>query len=88
MIERLIAEKTPFLLVITEELFGTSYSIIVAINRQIQIIEIHPLDWSEINRNVHHLILKKQTKSGVLYDYCDFISNISARMKFLFLKKL
>lgn len=88
MIERLIAEKTPFLLVITEELFGKSYSIIVAINRQIQIIEIHPLYWSEINRNIYHLTLKKQTKSGVLYDYEDFILNVSVRMKFLFLKKL
>jgi len=88
MIEKVIESDVPFLLVISEELTGTDYSIVLFSDRKIRLELVPPKKWYLINQRIPKMELKVSNQLGRIYDYKNFTNKTRIVSKHRFLQSL
>lgn len=88
MIKELILRNVPFMVVISNEFTGLSYSLILIESGTIKIKHVPSRYWHQINANLQHLKIKIYNHNGRLYEFNNFKKKVSRMRTYNFLKSL
>lgn len=88
MIKELILRNVPFIVVISNEFTGLSYSLILIEDGAIKIKHVPGMYWHQITGNIQHLKLKVSNHDGKLYEFNNFKNKVGRLKKYNFLKSL